>query len=152
VDFVVAKPFSITSLPYANHVIRFPTSLPTSSSTDQLSTLVQSFLALLDLSITTIRNQPSHSHTPGPNSYNVLLTLHHLHMIPRLQEKHKLRETGEEMSVNAVGFAGMLLVKSEEELEAVRKEGVANILKGIAMQAVGLNLAEPHLIDLDTVS
>lgn len=45
-------------------------------------------------------------------------------------------ETGEEISVNALGFAGMLLVKSDEELERVKSHGVGNILKGVALKGV----------------
>lgn len=57
-------------------------------------------------------------------------------MIPRKQESYTLQETGEKLSVNALGFAGMLLVKSEVELEAVKKEGVGNVLKGVGLISV----------------
>lgn len=38
--------------------------------------------------------------------------------------------------MNALGFAGMLLVKSEKELEAVKKESVGKILRGVALESV----------------
>lgn len=69
-------------------------------------------------------------------SYNVILTLEHLHLIPRRHETYTLQETGESLSVNSLGFAGMLLVKSEEELEAVKKESVGKILRGVGLQNV----------------
>lgn len=52
-----------------------------------------------------------------------------MHLVPRLQEKHILSVSGEEMSVNALGFAGMILVKNQEEARAVREEGVTTILR-----------------------
>jgi len=91
-------------------------------------------MTLLDLVIDNIRRQPDHP--PGKPSFNVLLTLEHLHLIPRRQEAHRLEATGEELPVNALGFAGMLLVKSEVELEAVKSEGVRKILSAVACEEV----------------
>lgn len=127
-------PFSLTSLPYANHVIRFPTHLSSASRADLEQTLAQAFLSLLDLVISTVRHDPDYP--AGPPSYNVLITLEHLHLIPRRQEKHVLRETGERISINALGFAGMLLVKNGRELDAVKTEGVGDILRGVGLRSV----------------
>jgi len=66
----------------------------------------------------------------------VIITLEHIHLIPRRYETYKLPETGEQISVNALGFAGMLLVKSDGELESVKSHGVGNILKGVALGEV----------------
>lgn len=56
-----------------------------------------------------------------------------------------LKETGEKISVNALGFAGMVLVKSDEELEAVKKEGVLSVLKGVAVgKEVSDKVVDPH--------
>ena len=59
-----------------------------------------------------------------------------MHLIPRKEENYILGETGENLSVNALGFAGMLLVKSENELEAVKKENVGKILRGVGLESV----------------
>lgn len=91
-------------------------------------------MTLLDLVIGNIRRQPDYP--PGKLSFNVLLTLEHLHLIPRKQGGHKLEVTGDELPVNALGFAGMLLVKSEVELEAVKSEGVGRILRAVACEEV----------------
>lgn len=37
------------------------------------------------------------------------------------------------MSINSLGFAGMFLVKSEEEAEAVVKEGIVNMLRLVVL-------------------
>lgn len=139
------RPFSIGALPYSHHIFRLPPNVQ-SQTPDQLEeTLGQAFIALLDVVITTIRHQPSYP--TGPPNYNVLMTLEHLYVIPRMREKYVLGETREAMSVNACGFAGMLLVKSEKELEAVKSEGVLNILKGVGMQQIDVRVCEPQQDD-----
>lgn len=116
--------------------------------------LADCFLSLLDLAISTIRH---HEEYPGSTissvasfihrylitrlqaghpSYNVIITLEHMYVVPRIQENYILGATGDALSVNAVGFAGMLLVKSECELEAVINEGPAKILRGVSLESV----------------
>ncbi|KAK0212889.1 ATP adenylyltransferase-domain-containing protein [Desarmillaria ectypa] len=128
------KPFSLTSLPYANHVFRFPqrlSSMPRDKIEHVLST---AFLSLLDLAISTIRH--ALDYPAGKPSYNVIITLEHMHVIPRREENFVLQETGDNLSVNALGYAGMLLVKSERELEAVKSEGAGKILRGVGLESV----------------
>lgn len=59
-----------------------------------------------------------------------------MHIIPRKQETYTLEATKEKLNVNALGFAGMLLVKSEEELGVVRGEGVGKVLRGVGLENV----------------
>ncbi len=63
----------------------------------------------------------------SPLSSNFLLTRTWMMIVPRRSEKY------EQISVNSLGFAGMLLVKSEEELEFVKNVGVLHILEGVAI-------------------
>lgn len=129
------RPFALNSLPYANHVRRLPTYLSSSTPNSDLSHhLSLAFMSLLDLAISTVRHDPTYP--VGPPSYNVIITLEHMHLIPRKEETYTLSETGESLSVNALGFAGMLLVKSEKELEAVKKENVEKILAGVGLKSV----------------
>ncbi|KAH8107239.1 ATP adenylyltransferase-domain-containing protein [Cristinia sonorae] len=129
------KPFTLNSLPYANHIYRLPSHLGPNSDAEELSHyLMSGFMGLLDLTISSIRHDPTYP--TGPPSYNVLLTLEHIHLIPRREEWYVLKETQEKLSVNSLGYAGMLLVKSDSELEAVCKEGVSNILRGTGVGSV----------------
>ncbi|KAF9070100.1 hypothetical protein BDP27DRAFT_644265 [Rhodocollybia butyracea] len=96
------KPFTIGALTYANHVFRFPSNLPYSSIDKREQILANAFLSLLDLVLSTVRHDPTYP--TGPPSYNVILTLEHLHLIPRRLETHTLEETGEILSVNSLGF------------------------------------------------
>ncbi|KAJ3762355.1 ATP adenylyltransferase-domain-containing protein [Lentinula raphanica] len=128
------KPFSIERLPWANHIFRFPPNLRTSSTDQREPILADAFISLLDLAISTVRHDPTYP--AGLPSYNVILTLEHMHIIPRKCENHTLESTGEELSVNSMGFAGLLLVKSERELEAVKTEGLCKILQSVALKSV----------------
>ncbi|CAA7261732.1 unnamed protein product [Cyclocybe aegerita] len=128
------RPFSLNKLSYANHCYRFPYQMDTYPPERLEHILADAFLRLLDLSISTIRHDPDYPQ--GSPSYNVIITLEHIHVIPRRQENHTLQETGDKLSINALGFAGMLLVKSEEELEAVKKESVSQILQAVGLRSV----------------
>ncbi|KAF8575102.1 HIT-like protein [Ramaria rubella] len=128
---VPTEPFSIGALPYTNYVFRLPPSLSSFSPKSIMNTLSQAFLQLLDLVIMAVRLNPSHP--SGPPSYNVIMTLEHLHVIPRSKEKCILGKTGECVSVNALGYAGMLLVKTSAEMEAVKEEGLGKILSEVGL-------------------
>ncbi|KAG6920265.1 hypothetical protein DXG01_005034 [Tephrocybe rancida] len=131
---IANKPFSLTTLPYANHVYRLPSQLSSSTPDKIEQTLAQVFLSLLDLVVSTIRHDPDYP--PGKPSYNVLITLEHIHLIPRKHDCYIIPETGAKLSVNALGYAGMLLVKSEEELEALKKETVGKVLGLLGLGSV----------------
>ena len=61
--------------------------------------------------------------------YNLLMTRRWLLLVPRSRE---CWQHGEQMlSINALGFAGSLLLRSAEQFEAVRAFGVANALAGV---------------------
>ncbi|KAG9316612.1 ATP adenylyltransferase-domain-containing protein [Chiua virens] len=131
---VSGKPFAISSLPYANHVFRLPTLSGDLALDKLIHALFPPFLSLLDLVISTVRHDPDYP--AGPPSYNVILTLEHMHLIPRRHEAYKIKEAQELISVNSLGFAGMLLAKSESEMEAMKKEGIGRILRGVGLESV----------------
>ncbi|THH16184.1 hypothetical protein EW146_g4410 [Bondarzewia mesenterica] len=127
------KPFSLPNLPFAHHIRRL--SIPTNSTPSNLEPiLATAFLELLDLVISTVRHDASHP--PGVPSYNVILTLNHMYLVPRRQEAFTLQPSGCEISVNALGFAGTMLVKDEVELAAVKSVGPATILRGVGCESV----------------
>jgi ATP adenylyltransferase len=132
--FVLDRPFSLTQLSYASHSYRFPSDIATSLPDKLEGLMVNAFLQVLDLAIATIRHDPDYP--VGKPSYNVIVTLEHIHIIPRRREYHIFAENGERLSVNAVGFAGMLLVKSDQESEIVKREGISNILRGVGLESV----------------
>ncbi|KAH9047834.1 HIT-like domain-containing protein [Lactarius hengduanensis] len=127
------KPFALSALPFANHIRRL--ALPTTTRSELEPALAQAFVELLDLCISTVRHAADDDAGAGL-SYNVVLTLGHLYVFPRRRESHRLAVSGEELSVNALGFAGFLLVKSDAELRAVTAEGPTNVLKAVACASV----------------
>lgn len=90
---------------------------------------------MLDLTFQLLRRLPTLPE--GPPAYNVLLTFDHLHVIPRGRAEHTLSQGGLDVPVNALGFAGMLITKSEEEQGLLIEESPLAILGG-----VGLPVAE----------
>ncbi|KAG1746135.1 ATP adenylyltransferase-domain-containing protein [Suillus lakei] len=130
----LGKPFSLSSMPYANHVYRLP-SLSNGASPEQLEqVLFLPFLSLLDLVISTVRHAPDYP--SGTPSYNVILTLEHMHLIPRRWEIYTLGESGATLSVNSLGFAGMLMVRSESERQALEQEKIGKVLRGVGVESV----------------
>lgn len=77
-------------------------------------------------------------------SYNFLLTPEYMQIVPRTREKGELEE-GMKVSVNSLGFAGMLLVKTKEELEAVKKVGVVEVLKRVAYPLLPKDAEAPEV-------
>jgi ATP adenylyltransferase len=61
--------------------------------------------------------------------YNLLVTRRWMLLVPRL------REEALGVAVNALGFVGALLVRSEEQLARVRAAGPLAILRGVALPA-----------------
>lgn len=72
--------------------------------------------------------------TPRPRFvHKVADSSQHLHLIPRSAPSYELPGTGGTLEVNALGYAGQLLVKSEEQNSALdevakEKDGLTNIL------------------------
>jgi ATP adenylyltransferase len=58
-------------------------------------------------------------------AHNLLMTREHLWVIPRSKEAEQ------ELSVNALGFAGTLLVKNQEQLKQLDSIGCLELLKAV---------------------
>ncbi|GAA5899545.1 uncharacterized protein JCM6883_005256 [Sporobolomyces salmoneus] len=128
-------------LPYANFTALLD--LPTSPQ-DIPGYLGDRFLLLLDLMIDHLRRlaeaSPSLFSSSDPIrlsnlSYNVIITTQYIHLVPRSAELFKTEE-GREISINSLGFAGMVLVKEQEALKEIRKVGVVEVLKGVGYRPV----------------
>lgn len=124
-------------------------------------TLTNSFLGLLDEAVHATRlyyNAQSTSlladdtgRASVPN-YNILITSEYMHLIPRLREQtleelHPVGPNGDKiegdkaytpqrLSINSLGFAGMLLGKSEAESQAIKARGVVELLLQVGLPKV----------------
>ncbi|KAI6104044.1 ATP adenylyltransferase-domain-containing protein [Pisolithus croceorrhizus] len=128
------RPFAFQSLPYANHIFRLPALSLDSTPAELRQTLFPPFHSLLDLVISTVRHDPGYP--SGSPSYNVILTLEHMHLIPRRYETYTIPGTDTVIHVNSLGYAGMMLVKNHSDLEEIKKVGPAEILRGVGVESV----------------
>lgn len=58
-----------------------------------------------------------------------------MHIVPRRKESFILPD-GEEVSINALGFAGAILTKSQEGLDGIKEIGVLKVLEGLGFPPV----------------
>lgn len=142
-------PFQLP-LPYANF-----TTLLSSPPTDLASYLANVFLTLLDIMIDHLRRL-SLSSSDGVQlrlsqlSYNVILTDAYIHLVPRMKESYTL-PNGEEVSINSLGFAGMVLTKTESALEGIKEVGVLKVLAEVGYTPVAPGDTEEaeEIVDAD---
>lgn len=114
------------------------------------------FQARLSANIASSSNTNTRKSSP---SWNLLLTKKAMHLIPRLKEDFdglkeyskdsNIVEDGIELigklSINSLGFAGHLLVKSNQELEALQKVsgGMTEVLRHTGAEPVA-DVTAPH--------
>ena len=67
------------------------------------------------------------SHRDAEESYNMVLTDAFMMLVPRRTEFCG------PVAVNSMGFAGSMLVRSQEELEYIRAEGPMRILAAVSV-------------------
>ncbi|GAA5832239.1 hypothetical protein JCM11251_004289 [Rhodosporidiobolus azoricus] len=133
------SPFQLP-LPYASFtaIIEPPSSaLPTEVATH----LGERFLSCLDLMIDHLRRLAEEDSSAPSKfrlsdlSYNVILTQKYIHLVPRSKEKYTT-SSGREISVNSLGFAGMVLVKEQEALDEIKEVGVLAVLKSVGYRPI----------------
>ena len=103
------------------------------------------FLALLDLMIDHLRrislsDDPTSSISApirlSTLSWNLIITQSYMHIVPRTAESYTPPGSSSSISINSLGFAGMLLVKDEESLKVVKEVGVLSVLEKVAYRPV----------------
>ncbi len=102
------SPQKIRSLPY-NHL-----AVSINNDSADIYTIYIDLLVRLNLF------HPGSEENPAP--HNFLLTDNWIIVIPRSSKKQ------ESSKINALGFAGLLLVKNDEQLQLLRKTGPVNLL------------------------
>ncbi|KAI9311791.1 HIT-like domain-containing protein [Dichotomocladium elegans] len=101
--------------------------------------LGQMFFGLLDAMFHQLRK---HAQPSREISYNFIMTNDFMMMIPRSREIASLG-SGAQISINSLGFAGMILAKTQEELAALTDEQV-DLMEVLTQVAFPWNLdAEP---------
>ncbi|TPX42524.1 hypothetical protein SeLEV6574_g05556 [Synchytrium endobioticum] len=132
------NPFVVPTLPFAHAAAFLPLSLSAVSANpidiSIHSSLITSLYrsALLEsfrnagFDYTPFINPPDPTvelPNPLPPSYNLVLTTRWMLIVPRRMEMWN------GISVNSVGFAGMVFLKKQEDFEQVQQKGMMNLLK-----------------------
>jgi len=100
-----------------------------------LEQAVQRLLAAYEILLTVVGLHPGKL-LPGAEqtgAYNLLVTREWMLLVPRSRDSY------EAISVNALGFAGMLLVKNQAQLERLKQLGILTVLQRVGIQRGGLS-------------
>ncbi|KAF9387576.1 bifunctional AP-4-A phosphorylase/ADP sulfurylase [Podila verticillata] len=127
------KPGDLFSVPFhcINHVILLPD--PAASNKDEEDILIEAYITLVDAMMMSIREYAEQEELTDEErmlcstamssfAYNWILTKEFMMIVPRKQEGFG------PISINSLGFAGMVLAKTAEELEMVQKTGVMDLV------------------------
>ncbi|KAF9920617.1 bifunctional AP-4-A phosphorylase/ADP sulfurylase [Linnemannia zychae] len=136
------RPGDNFSVPFSciNHAILLPD--PEKSPKKSMEDiLVETYITLMDHMLTSIREYAEQEHLSEEErnrvmdggcasglAYNWILTKEFMMMIPRRQDMSSPAGSGITLNINSLGFAGMILAKTPEELELVKKCGVMDIV------------------------
>ncbi|KAF9088896.1 bifunctional AP-4-A phosphorylase/ADP sulfurylase [Mortierella sp. GBA35] len=130
--------FSISDLPCINHAVLLQD--PEQSHKDAEEILVEAYISLMDSMLFSVREYAEQEHLTEQEkdlcmaagrsglAYNWILTREFMMMVPRRQETTNPSEEGIALNINSLGFAGMVLAMTAEELVLVKKKGVLEIV------------------------
>ncbi|KAG0367994.1 hypothetical protein BC939DRAFT_271581 [Gamsiella multidivaricata] len=132
------RPGDVFSVPIncINHVILLPDVSKTNKTQEDI--LLEAYITLMDAMLISIREyseQTSLSETESAiaanmtssMAYNWILTTEFMLIAPRKQE-HSESVNGVALNINSLGFAGMVLAKTPEEMELVKSKGVLHVV------------------------
>ncbi|KAG0325981.1 bifunctional AP-4-A phosphorylase/ADP sulfurylase [Podila horticola] len=127
------KPGDLFSVPFhcINHVILLPD--PAASNKDEEDILIEAYITLVDAMMMSIREYAEQEELTDEErmlcssaissfAYNWILTEEFMMIVPRKQEGFG------PISINSMGFGGMVLAKTAGELEMVQKTGVMEMV------------------------
>ncbi|KAI1320978.1 bifunctional AP-4-A phosphorylase/ADP sulfurylase [Mortierella claussenii] len=126
-------PGDVFSVPFdcINHVVLLQD--PESCNKSQEDILVDAYITLMDAMLMSLREHAEHQDFSAEDqslitskvAYNWLLTTEFMMIAPRRKESSNLYpdQNGVCININSLGFAGMVLAKSEEEMNIVKARG-----------------------------
>lgn len=102
------------------------------SLTDYLG---QMFFGILDAMFQQLRENA----TPPTTSYNFLMTEEFMMLIPRIKENATIKHNGNsvDLSINSLGYAGYVLAKTQEEVDAI--DAHDNLMDLLAQTSIAWN-------------
>ncbi|KAF9107256.1 bifunctional AP-4-A phosphorylase/ADP sulfurylase [Mortierella sp. AM989] len=132
------QPGDLFSVPFncINHVMLLPH--PSNTGKTQEDILVEAYISLMDAMIMSLREYSEQETLSNEGcgltasmrssfDYNWILTTEFMMIVPRKQEASKPVGTIS-LNINSLGFAGMVLAKTPEELKLVQERSVIDIV------------------------
>ncbi len=110
-----------TALPFSHRVIA--TAFTNTTSIEALTAAAKHNCKSYHRLLTDLKLSPGNDGMMAP--YNMLMTRDYLWVIPRSKDSH------EDLAVNALGFAGMLLVRDTNQLRQLDRIGCLELLKTV---------------------
>ncbi|KAI8886045.1 HIT-like protein [Backusella circina FSU 941] len=128
-DRKLGQIYAISKLPFVNVIMGLDGNIIRNASPKDLTDyLGQMFFGLLDAMYQQLRENA----TDIPKSYNFLMTQEFIMLVPRTKESAVVE--GTTFSLNSLAFAGMLLCKTEKELETLKaQENLVDLLLQVAV-------------------
>ncbi|KAG0152353.1 hypothetical protein CROQUDRAFT_649745 [Cronartium quercuum f. sp. fusiforme G11] len=127
--------YNVSEIGYAHFACAIPPELGIKIGDDETeATLGKLFMTMLDSMIDHLRHLPFEEGSPSPSigsqglSYNLVMTTRYMLLVPRSREKF----LAQGLSINSLGVGtGMVLVKTEAELEEAQRVGIDEVLLGV---------------------
>lgn len=134
-DRHIGQIYAINKLPFVHVIMGLDGNIIRAATAKEELTdyLGQMFFGLLDAMFQQLRENSR----PMSTSYNFLMTQDFMMLIPRSKESATVQHDGKsfELSINSLGFAGLLLCKSEEELKALEaQENLVDLLTQVGVE------------------
>jgi ATP adenylyltransferase len=129
--------YAINKLPFVHVIMALDGNIirAATAKEDLTDYLAQMFFGVLDAMFQQLRENAQ----PITTSYNFLMTEDFMMLIPRSKEHAFIQHNGKEFSfsLNSLAFAGLMLGKTQEELEAL--EAQDNLMDLLVQTAVAWN-------------
>lgn len=121
-DRQIGQIYAINKLPFVHVIIGLDNNMLRAAKDRESLTsyLAQMFFGILDAMFQQLRENS----LPLDTSYNFLMTQDFMMLVPRSKESATIQHKGKqfEFSINSLGFAGSMLCKTQEELEALEAQ------------------------------
>lgn len=121
-NFDIGQIYAINKLPFIHVIMALDGNIirAATAKEDLTDYLAQMFFGVLDAMFQQLRENS----LPLSTSYNFLMTEDFIMLIPRAKENAVIQHNGKEFtfSLNSLAFAGLLLCKTQEELDALEAQ------------------------------
>jgi ATP adenylyltransferase len=135
--YVVGQIYAINKLPFVHVIMALDGNIirAATDKEDLTDYLAQMFFGILDAMFQQLRENAS----PRTTSYSFLMTEEFMMLIPRSKEIASIEHNGKkfDISINSLAYSGLLLCKTQEELDALQAQD--NLMDLLTQTAIAWN-------------